>query len=183
MYLVRNRIDNLIYAVKKVKLDNTFHAQKENDRILREVALLSRLHNPHIVRYYQAWIEEIDEEQSSENDSITEEEESSEEEEELVKPINKRAKSPHSASSYDFTISKAIPSGRPKYFDKDYMDDEDSDSSGLVFEKGASITLDKMESYSEKSQTVRNKNKLIKNTSKETNQNTKRRKLYIQMEY
>lgn len=74
VFKVRNRIDNLIYAVKKVKLDNTYHAQKENDRILREVALLSRLQNPYIVRYYQAWIEEIDAAESSDKDSITEEE-------------------------------------------------------------------------------------------------------------
>lgn len=54
---VRNRIDNRVYAVKRIRLD----AQnvEYNRKILREVGALSRLHNDRIVRYFQAWIEDV----------------------------------------------------------------------------------------------------------------------------
>lgn len=58
VFLARHKIDKNIYAIKKVRL---FRKNKEeNDRIKREVTVLSRLHNQHIVRYFQAWIEYID---------------------------------------------------------------------------------------------------------------------------
>lgn len=52
---VRNRIDNRYYAVKRIKLDR--RNPEENQKILREVTTLSRLHHDRIIRYYQAWIE------------------------------------------------------------------------------------------------------------------------------
>ena len=160
--MVKNRLDKLTYAVKKVRLDNTLHAQKENDRILREVALLSRLSNQYIVRYYQAWIEDIDDEESEgEEDSITEEDSSID---------NSKNKMRHSSSSHDFSISKIIPSERPKYFEKDNL--EDSDSDDLIFEENDSIEFEDPESYSDKSETILNKVK-----------DQKKRGLYIQMEY
>ncbi|CAI2365932.1 unnamed protein product [Moneuplotes crassus] len=194
VYMAKNRLDNLIYAVKKVKLDNTVQAQKENDRLLREVAVLSQLHNQYIVRYYQAWIEEIEDEEESdgEGDSITEEESSEEEESE---DKASRLKRRHSASSYDFTISKRIPSGQPKYFDKDYIDD-DSDSSGdLIFEENnddsnSSDIFEDPDSISEKSATIQNPKKLLEEVKEEKSEkkeekikDQKRRRLYIQMEY
>jgi translation initiation factor 2-alpha kinase 4 len=52
---VRNRIDNRFYAVKRIKLDP--RDPEENQKILREVTTISRLHHDRITRYYQAWIE------------------------------------------------------------------------------------------------------------------------------
>eukprot|EP01113_Clastostelium_recurvatum_P042340 TRINITY_DN6857_c0_g1_i2.p1 TRINITY_DN6857_c0_g1~~TRINITY_DN6857_c0_g1_i2.p1 ORF type:complete len:1461 (+),score=371.59 TRINITY_DN6857_c0_g1_i2:29-4411(+) len=51
---VKNKLDGRFYAIKKIRLDRD---QTLNNRILREVLTLSRLHHQHIVRYYQAWIE------------------------------------------------------------------------------------------------------------------------------
>ncbi|KAJ4467716.1 kinase-like domain-containing protein [Lentinula edodes] len=48
----RNRIDNRIYAVKKVRLRTT-----QSDKIFREVNALSRLSHRFIVRYYTTWVE------------------------------------------------------------------------------------------------------------------------------
>ncbi|KAF9065023.1 kinase-like domain-containing protein [Rhodocollybia butyracea] len=48
----RNRIDNRIYAVKKVRLRST-----QSDKIFREVNALSRLSHRFIVRYYTTWVE------------------------------------------------------------------------------------------------------------------------------
>ncbi|KAM0940124.1 putative protein kinase PEK-GCN2 family [Dioscorea sansibarensis] len=53
--LCKNKLDGRLYAVKKIRLkDKSPHV---NDKILREVATLSRLQHQHVVRYYQAWYE------------------------------------------------------------------------------------------------------------------------------
>ncbi|KAF8527423.1 hypothetical protein BU17DRAFT_81573 [Hysterangium stoloniferum] len=53
----RNRLDGRIYAVKKIKLlQNT----RDDEKIFREVKLLSRLQHRHIVRYYTTWLESPD---------------------------------------------------------------------------------------------------------------------------
>lgn len=51
----RNKIDNLVYAIKKVPLDP--QNVENNKKILREVTTLSRMHHERVIRYYQAWIE------------------------------------------------------------------------------------------------------------------------------
>lgn len=49
----RNKIDNRIYAVKKVRL----RATQSDNKIFREVNALSRLNHRYIVRYYTTWVE------------------------------------------------------------------------------------------------------------------------------
>jgi len=46
-----NRLDGRQYAVKKIRLNAAMPAAF--NRILREVATLSRLQHPHVVRYFQ----------------------------------------------------------------------------------------------------------------------------------
>ncbi|KAL4290262.1 hypothetical protein GQ457_14G000440 [Hibiscus cannabinus] len=53
--LCKNKLDGRQYAVKKIRLKDK--NLPLNDRILREVATLSRLQHQHVVRYYQAWFE------------------------------------------------------------------------------------------------------------------------------
>ncbi|KAK6255367.1 hypothetical protein SCA6_016672 [Theobroma cacao] len=53
--LCKNKLDGRQYAVKKICLKDK--NLPVNDRILREVATLSRLQHQHVVRYYQAWLE------------------------------------------------------------------------------------------------------------------------------
>lgn len=68
VYKVRNRVDSRLYALKKVKLnpDN----ETLNEKIMREVKLLSRLNHENVIRYYTAWNEiEIKEYTSSKKDS------------------------------------------------------------------------------------------------------------------
>lgn len=67
---VRNRLDGIFYAVKKVrigKVGTDVASNKLVNRILREVTTLGRIHSPYVLRYHQAWIEEV---------SVGEEEES-----------------------------------------------------------------------------------------------------------
>jgi translation initiation factor 2-alpha kinase 4 len=49
----RNKIDNRIYAVKKIRLKT----QQSDTKIFREVNALSRLSHRFIVRYYTTWVE------------------------------------------------------------------------------------------------------------------------------
>ncbi|KAE9620442.1 hypothetical protein Lal_00019286 [Lupinus albus] len=51
--LCKNKLDGRQYAVKKIRLKD----KSMPERILREVATLSRLQHQHVVRYYQAWFE------------------------------------------------------------------------------------------------------------------------------
>ncbi|KAK4420231.1 eIF-2-alpha kinase GCN2 [Sesamum alatum] len=53
--LCKNKLDGRHYAVKKIRLKDK--SLPVDDRILREVATLSRLQHQHVVRYYQAWYE------------------------------------------------------------------------------------------------------------------------------
>jgi serine/threonine protein kinase len=69
VWKVRNRLDGIIYAIKKVRI-GTFRDSEHgrrmiaNDktvnRILREVTTLGRIHSPYVLRYHQAWIEEVE---------------------------------------------------------------------------------------------------------------------------
>ena len=51
---MRNRLDGLDYAVKSVRI----RPGQDVSKLLREVNTLSRMHSTHIVRYYNAWIEQ-----------------------------------------------------------------------------------------------------------------------------
>ena len=57
VFQCRNRLDGTDYAIKKVKLSSK-HPDKI-EKVLREVRILAKLDNKHIIRYYQAWIEPI----------------------------------------------------------------------------------------------------------------------------
>ena len=57
VYRVRNKLDGHGYAMKKVRLSSSHDDKLE--KVLREVRILALLDHPHVVRYYQAWIEPI----------------------------------------------------------------------------------------------------------------------------
>ncbi|OSC98901.1 Serine/threonine-protein kinase [Trametes coccinea BRFM310] len=61
----RNKIDNRIYAVKRIRLRNI-----QNDKIFREVNALSRLNHRFIVRYYTTWVETTEDVASAVNSDI-----------------------------------------------------------------------------------------------------------------
>jgi translation initiation factor 2-alpha kinase 4 len=76
----RNKIDNRIYAVKKIRLKT----MQKDTKIFREVNALSRLSHRFIVRYYTTWVEtsEIASAVASEDEGEEDGEEEEEEDEE-----------------------------------------------------------------------------------------------------
>ena len=54
-----NRLDKRTYAIKKVRLKRG-STRKDAKRQLREVEALAAVFHPHVVRYYQAWIEGLE---------------------------------------------------------------------------------------------------------------------------
>jgi len=52
----KNKIDQRIYAIKTIPMRSGNRSEEES--ILREVNLLSRMHHHNIVRYYNSWLEE-----------------------------------------------------------------------------------------------------------------------------
>lgn len=60
---VRNKLDNCLYAVKRIPLNPK--STQFNKRITREVQLISRLNHENVVRYYNSWIESAEEQDGS----------------------------------------------------------------------------------------------------------------------
>lgn len=62
-HLVQNRVDSQLYCLKSIPLLNSTNGNKNdgsdpnNEKVLREVQVLSSLHSDHVVRYYSAWVE------------------------------------------------------------------------------------------------------------------------------
>jgi len=55
VYAVKNKLDGLMYAMKKIQFKNTSSLLLE--KVLREVKTLALLNHPNVVRYHSAWIE------------------------------------------------------------------------------------------------------------------------------
>jgi serine/threonine protein kinase len=67
--LVRNVIDGSLYALKRISLKHRLVTHSKNQKILREAAMLSRLNHPHVIRYHNAWIEPLAEQEMNANKS------------------------------------------------------------------------------------------------------------------
>lgn len=58
--LAENRLDGRQYAIKRVGLHLKNQTSKTLQKFLREVKILALLDHPNIVRYYQAWLEKVE---------------------------------------------------------------------------------------------------------------------------
>ena len=52
-----HKLDQIDYAIKQIRLSSDPSWRPRLDKMLREVKILALLDHPHIVRYYQAWLE------------------------------------------------------------------------------------------------------------------------------
>ncbi|KAI9275267.1 kinase-like domain-containing protein [Helicostylum pulchrum] len=70
----RNKLDDIEYAIKKIKLLNN---DEGYDKIFREIKNLARLEHHNVVRYYSSWLEYASDEQEDNSDSEYDEEDAS----------------------------------------------------------------------------------------------------------
>lgn len=68
----RKKLDGQIYAIKKITITQSSQESLTVTDILKEVRLLSQLSHPAVVRYYNAWLEEIHDFAGSEGETSTE---------------------------------------------------------------------------------------------------------------
>uniref|UniRef100_A0A1I7WXN7 Protein kinase domain-containing protein n=1 Tax=Heterorhabditis bacteriophora TaxID=37862 RepID=A0A1I7WXN7_HETBA len=54
VFKAKNRLDEFLYAVKRISVENN---ERAIERVLREVRAMAQLDHPGIIRYYHTWIE------------------------------------------------------------------------------------------------------------------------------
>ncbi|CAL8138262.1 unnamed protein product [Orchesella dallaii] len=64
---VKNKLDSRIYALKRIKLNP--RNRQLNKKITREVKLLSQLNHENVVRYFNSWIETVEEDETEESNT------------------------------------------------------------------------------------------------------------------
>lgn len=110
VYVCRKKIDGRLYAIKKIAM-----TEAQSAKVLREVQTLAALNHKHIVRYYDAWVEdECDEELRQFVDA-----EEDEEDEDTERTAARAARS----SSADSQLSSSA------YTPSSSQDDDDESSS------------------------------------------------------
>ena len=115
VFKVKNRLDGNFYAIKKINFKYN-ESKDELRKIMSEVKLLSNLNHPNIVRYYQAWFEETDEQNdtSGSSEDFSEIEEFSEEYSENENDIARKKSHAESNGDDDLLISFGDDTKRPK---------------------------------------------------------------------
>ena len=104
VFKVKNKLDGNYYAVKRMILN--YNQSKQAQKILSEVQVLSHLNHLNIVRYFQAWTENIPREELEklnlcDENSAEEEEEGSGEEEDITFPSDLNAYQNRKESLHD----------------------------------------------------------------------------------
>ncbi|KAL9892877.1 eukaryotic translation initiation factor 2 alpha kinase Gcn2 isoform 1-T1 [Glossina fuscipes fuscipes] len=116
---VRNILDNREYAIKRIPLPA--RSRQLYKKMTREVELLSRLNHENVVRYFNSWIESVNEEDMKEMDHLLAGDWSLSHE--SIKP----PKSPRALKSEE------MDTGDSSSLWNDYMPSMDSDSDGIEF--------------------------------------------------
>ncbi|KAG8532078.1 uncharacterized protein KY384_003715 [Bacidia gigantensis] len=117
VFRARNRIDGQLYAVKKIKAKS----RAALDPVISETTVLSRLNNPHVVRYFSSWIEEdalIKALNSSDINTSRETDTGS------LSSFDFRSILPPSSRGLDFISSNQVRFGNAEESDGDYESDE-----------------------------------------------------------
>ncbi|XP_042905414.1 eukaryotic translation initiation factor 2-alpha kinase 3 isoform X2 [Parasteatoda tepidariorum] len=66
----KNKIDDCDYAVKRIRIIVDGRKERRYDGVLREVKALAKLDHPHIVRYFNSWVENPPEGWQDERDQV-----------------------------------------------------------------------------------------------------------------
>ena len=72
VFKVRNKLDERVYALKKIKLEATdlLELEEETQKVLKECRTLSLLNHPNILRYYGSWLNHVRNNENRAFDSV-----------------------------------------------------------------------------------------------------------------
>jgi translation initiation factor 2-alpha kinase 4 len=130
----RQKIGGQIYAIKKV----TQRSHVGMSEILKEVRLLSRFSHPAVVRYYNAWLEEVPNTTDTEGETSTE---GYTETEDTVSD-SMGIEFATSTGGLDFMSSNAaIESGYDYDSDENAIDDDSDDDSSIIADQSGNRVL------------------------------------------
>ncbi|KAH8293934.1 hypothetical protein KR054_006754 [Drosophila jambulina] len=127
---VRNILDNREYAIKRIPLPA--RSRQLYKKMTREVELLSRLNHENVVRYFNSWIESVDDADAAEMDKLLGGEWSQSQQELSVKP----AKSPQLGPTLEEDEDDEDSSSSMWNAYMPPMDDSDSDGIEFVDSNG-----------------------------------------------
>ena len=165
----RNKLDNQLYAVKKISQNST----NSLTDVLSEIMLLSRLNHPNVVRYFAAWIEEETQVASDTGEETTSNTESSSS---VVPRAGPSIEFGQTSRGLDFMSSSGYPN-----IEFGYDTDEESDESDQQVEVLPADAEGGDEEQSEKEVGGYFNLKRVRSGSRSVRPS--RKTLYIQMEY
>lgn len=156
-FRARNKLDDIDYAVKKIRLGNDIEESDQNkenpyEKIFREIKNLARLEHQNVIRYYSSWLEY---DGSTQDDSLATD--GSDWEDDTSRPyVGRRSLSSESSNSIfrgrDPTFSDLSTSS----FGRNHDDDDDpSGMSHIQFGEGSTSDFGGAESNSSWSNTTR----------------------------
>ncbi|CAH0391950.1 unnamed protein product [Bemisia tabaci] len=161
---VRNKLDDCLYAIKQIELDPK--NKLLNKKIMREVKLLSRLNHENVVRYFNSWIETVEESGSLED-------EKKQETKEVKKGIDLV---PMKELSLGWNLSEP----RGNCLSSDDESSSDDDTGWISFIRGST---DSSPQDSESTASVPRVSEPVKLDSEANILNNLKQCMYIQMEY
>ncbi|GAN07988.1 EIF2 alpha kinase Hri1 [Mucor ambiguus] len=186
-FKARNKLDDIDYAVKKIRLGNDIEECDRNEenpyeKIFREIKNLARLEHQNVIRYYSSWLEYDD---STNNDSLATD--GSDWEDDTSRPyLGRRSLSNESSNSIfrgrDPTFSDLSASSFGRYHD-----DDASGMSHIQFGEGSTSDFGGAESNSSwsnatRSQSSRQQQLSPKASSSKSTQKSGGWTLFIQMQ-
>jgi len=153
-FRARNKLDDIDYAVKKIRLGNDIEESDQNkenpyEKIFREIKNLARLEHQNVIRYYSSWLEYDD---SASYESLATD--GSDWEDDTSRPyVGRRSLSNESSNSIfrgrDPTFSDLSASSFGRY------NDDESGMSHIQFGEGSTSDFGGAESNSSWSNTTR----------------------------
>lgn len=175
-YKVRNKLDDVEYAIKKIRLSNVDYDEDEDDdtghaKILREIKNLARLEHHNVVRYYSSWLEYANDiehrTEDEEGEDEDDDDEFSESQDDRFSVFN------GNDPTFDDSLSSHISN---KSQEMSYINFGHNDNSSNSSSSGGSTTGDLYLQPSSSNSTIR------KHTKRNNNNNNGGFILYIQMQ-
>lgn len=171
----RNKLDGIVYAVKKIR-----HTEDKLSKILNEVMLLARLNHQYVVRYYVAWLED---DYIADSSVIESSDEDNDSDSDLDNSISFSEARTNSTSYVDFISESNNQAVDFSHIAEDDDDEEDNTDADDPFEFGSGNEEDDAQfTFGSSTESQREKARAV-TPATQRSKSKKRSVLFIQMEY